>query len=93
MTTGSGLKYVSEVLGPGPVPARPPASAQDPIAGAVLVAVSRQGARLFVYAPRRLAPKKAIPTPTMTAIAPAAAQNGDPPTIGSQFATQGVGLL
>jgi hypothetical protein len=50
-------------------------------------------ARLCVYLPPRLALNKAIPTPTMTATAPAAAQDGDPPTIGSQFATQSIGRI
>ncbi len=56
-------------------------------------AQSRRGVQLFVYIPPRLTLKKTITIPIMKAIAPAAAQNGDPPTIGSQSATHSIGRI
>lgn len=50
-------------------------------------------ARPFVYALPRLALNTTIPAPTTKATTPAAAQNGDPPTIGSQFPTQSIGRI
>ena len=53
----------------------------------------REVAGRFNYFPPRLALNRATTIPITNAIAPAAAHNGDPPTIGSQFATQSIGRI